>query len=144
MRPRTFVGVSRTNKEVFMEIFMDDQCRSLQLSALQNTNLCHWLKFNKRAPNSHKILCLGLLSAKMSWRTLECPKNTDSGLTWISHRVVNSEITVRSQWGNMVSSQETNSQWAHCCYCIVSSSGDLTNSSQQARSVSCKLTEAHR
>ena len=31
------------------------------------------------------------------------------------------------------------SQWAHCYHCMVSSSVDLTNSSQQAQGVSCKL-----
>ena len=34
------------------------------------------------------------------------------------------------------------SQWAHCFHCMVSSSGDLTNSSQQAHCVSCKLTDS--
>ena len=33
-------------------------------------------------------------------------------------------------------------QWAHCYHCMVSSSGDLTNSSQQAHHVSCKLMES--
>ena len=33
------------------------------------------------------------------------------------------------------------SKWAHCYHCMVSSSGDLTNSSWQAQGVSRKLTE---
>ena len=33
------------------------------------------------------------------------------------------------------------SQWAHCYHCMVSSSVDLTNRSQQAHGVRCKLME---
>ena len=32
--------------------------------------------------------------------------------------------------------------WAHCYHCMVSLSGDLMNSSQQAHCVSCELTES--
>ena len=49
--------------------------------------------------------------------------------------------TMRSQWANIMSTQETNSQWAHCYQCMVSSLSDLTNSSQAAHGVSCKRTE---
>ena len=64
--------------------------------------------------------CLPLywLILRTQWRCLLAPYSQRAHLNispW--------GVTVRSQWAKTVRSQETNSQWAHCYHCMVSSLG---------------------